>query len=127
MFTNLNVFKMAHAMAVHAGQRQAIIAQNVANADTPGYRAKDLVPFADSYQSHNGVGWMRTTRANHLGTNLSEGGGMFRENSVATTDPNKNSVSIEDEMLKAVDVKRQHERAIAIYKSSLGILRASIG
>ena len=40
MYTNLNVLKAAHALATHAGQRQSVVAQNVANADTPGYRRK---------------------------------------------------------------------------------------
>ena len=37
------------------------------------------------------------------------------------------TVSIEEEMLKAVEVTRQHDRALAIYKSSLSILRSSLG
>lgn len=127
MFTNLNVFKMAQAMAVHAGQRQVIIAQNVANADTPGYQAKDLMPFAESYQSSDGGGTMRMTRPGHIGGHVTDGLGLNAANSNGSTDPNGNSVSIEQEMLKAVDVKQQHERALAIYKSSLSILRVSLG
>ena len=56
MFSNLTVFKTAHAMAVHAGARQALIAQNVANADTPGYRARDLPSFAESFAPQRGEG-----------------------------------------------------------------------
>ena len=48
MFENLQVFKIAHAMAVHAGKRQSVIAANMANADTPGYRARDVAPFSVS-------------------------------------------------------------------------------
>lgn len=126
MFTNLNVFKMAEAMAVHAGQRQAIIAQNVANADTPGYQAQDLTSFAESFQKQSSGGFMRASRANHL--NAGSGGAKVTGIKMnPASDPNGNSVSIEQEMLKAVDVKRQHDRAIAIYKSSLSIIRASIG
>ena len=43
------------------------------------------------------------------------------------SDPNGNSVAIEDEILRSVDAKRQHDRALAIYRSSLNILRTSIG
>lgn len=127
MFTNLNVFRMAEAMAVHAGQRQAIIAQNVANADTPGYQARDLSPFAESFQKQHSVGFMRASRASHL--NIGPAGGIetIEVKMNSARDPNDNSVSIEQQMLKAVDVKRQHDRAIAIYKSSLSIIRASLG
>ena len=47
--------------------------------------------------------------------------------SAVGTDPNDNSVSIETEILNGVEVKRQHSRALAIYKSSMNILRTSLG
>ena len=127
MFTNLNVFKMAEAMAVHAGQRQAIIAQNVANADTPGYQARDLISFVDSFQQQNSRDFMQASRASHLNTGSVEGDELNGSKMNLGSDPNGNSVSIEQEMLRAVDAKRQHDRAIAIYKSSLKIIRTSLG
>ena len=45
----------------------------------------------------------------------------------AATSPNGNSVSLEDEMVKGADIKRQHDLALTIYKTSLGLLRSSIG
>ena len=47
MFQKLEVFRMSAAMAEHAGQRQAIAAQNMANVDTPGYQARRLASFSD--------------------------------------------------------------------------------
>lgn len=127
MFTDLNVFRTAHAMAVHAGQRQAIVAQNMANADTPGYRARDIAPFAQTLKGDASSGGMRTSRARHL--NGASGAGLMWETTTpkAAADPNGNTVSIETEMLRAVDTKRQHDRALAIYKSSLKLLRTSLG
>jgi flagellar basal-body rod protein FlgB len=127
MFTDLNVFRMAKAMAVHAGQRQAIIAQNVANADTPGYQARDLMPFADSFQQQHSRGFMQASREGHLNAGVSGGQDLSRSEMMTESDPNDNSVSIEQEMLRGVDAKRQHDRAIAIYKSSLTIVRTSLG
>ena len=40
-------------------------------------------------------------------------------------DPNGNSVSLETEMMHGVDAKRQHDRAMAIYQSSMTILRST--
>jgi len=48
MFQNLDVFRTAMAMARHAGTQQAYSAQNIANADTPGYRARALPEFQDT-------------------------------------------------------------------------------
>ncbi|MFC3612662.1 FlgB family protein [Lutimaribacter marinistellae] len=127
MFQDINVFKTAYAMATHAGKRQAIVAQNMANADTPGYRGRDIEPFAASYDRDAPRTAMRASRPAHI-NGIAQGGTEWAE--VATqgaTDPNGNSVSLEEEMLKAVEVKRQHDRALAIYKTSLNVLRASLG
>jgi flagellar basal-body rod protein FlgB len=125
MFKNLDVFKMAHAMAMHAGARQAVIAQNVANADTPGYRAQDMPDFAATYQTRDQFSGLKATRDGHL-MGAQQNAGQPAVARDVSTDPNQNGVSIEEQILKAVDVKRQHDRALAIYKSSLGILRTSI-
>ncbi len=129
MFKNLEVFRISHAMAMHAGQKQAVAAQNVANSDTPEYKARDLAPFADSYRnnmsSKNAPGQL-ATRALHL-NGVSAGNAaqaVVDEDAIAS--PNGNTVSLEGEMLKSLDAKRQHDRALAIYKSSLGILRTAL-
>ena len=126
MFEKLQIFRMAHAMAQHAGARQSVLARNMANADTPGYAARDVAPFADTYQGGGGFA-QRTTRPGHIGESSGGYAVELRNAADGQTDPNGNSVSLEQEMLKSVDVKRQHDRALAIYKSSLTILRAATG
>ncbi|MDT8325893.1 MAG: FlgB family protein [Roseovarius sp.] len=127
MFEKIEIFRMAQAMAVHAGARQSLVAQNMANADTPGYAARDIKPFQALYEGGEASYAPRATRAGHL---FGETGAITFDPLVDTntvSDPNGNSVSLETEMLKAVDVKRQHDRALAIYKSSLGVLRSALG
>ncbi len=125
MYSDLNVFKLAYAMAQHAGKRQAVVAQNMANADTPGYRARDIESFQSAFRGTEG-GAMRASRAGHF-DGPTEGGASRELTSDAMTDPNGNSVSIEQEMLKGVEVKREHDRALAIYRASLNVLRTSLG
>ena len=48
MYDSLSLFRLAASMARHAGERQAVVARNMANADTPGYRAEATVPFSDA-------------------------------------------------------------------------------
>lgn len=122
MFQSLDLFKTSMAMARHAGQMQAITAQNIANADTPGYTAKGIPSFYGMVGG--GSGTMRATRAEHL-----HGSQAFQAKVDARSekiDPNGNTVSLEMEMVKAIDAKRQHDRALSIYRSGLSILRASI-
>lgn len=129
MFENLDLFKMSHAMAVHAGQRQAIAAENVANADTPDFKARDIAPFSQIYGADNASGMVlgqRATRSAHMH------GAVDGQSAVPFTDPdgvespNGNTVSLEQEMLKSLNAKRQHDRAIAIYRSSMNVLRATL-
>lgn len=127
MFKNLELFRMSHAMAAHAGARQGVIAGNMANADTPGYRARDVVPFASFYEGGDGGMTARATRAGHMhGATDPKKPGLYTTQS-GDAAPNGNSVSLEAEMLKAVEVQRQHERAITIYRSGMTVLRAAIG
>ena len=134
MFEKLEVVRMAQAMASYAGTRQEVIARNVANADTPGYKAMDLPDFAETYQS--GGLPMRATRAGHFGAGHLGAGHMGSGTQApdliaraghGAASPNGNTVSIETEMVKAVEVRQQHDMALSIYRSSSKILRAALG
>ncbi|MBD3665502.1 FlgB family protein [Sulfitobacter aestuariivivens] len=126
MFDRLDVFKISIAMAKHAGQKQAIVAQNVANADTPGYVARTLPDFKTVYQPAGLVRSQIATRASHLNGAMPGHGHVRPIANKMQASPNGNQVSLEEEMLNSVAAKRQHDRAIAIYKSSLKILRSTI-
>ncbi len=126
MFNTLNVFNMARAMAEHAAYRQTVVARNIANADTPGYRARDIAPFPDLV-SGTGEFAMRASRPAHL--NGAGNGGLQWDEFEARSmfEPGRNTVSLEEEMVKAAEIRSEHDRALAIYRSSLNILRSSLG
>ena len=125
MFSKLEVVQTALTMARHAGSRQAVIARNIANADTPGYRAREIAPFKDYVRDGAELGLTRT-RAGHMAADRS--GSTARVTySDGEPSPNGNSVSLEQEMVKAVEVERDHNRALTIYRHSLDVLRMSIG
>lgn len=127
MFGNISVFKVAHAMATHAVARQNVVAQNMAHADTPGYAARRVVSFERYLSRDRSVAQgLATSRALHL--NATDGNApevLIDETQLP--DPNGNSISLEGEMLRAVDIKTQHDRALAIYKSSLSMMRLTLG
>lgn len=123
MFKNLEVMRMAQAMATHAGQRQSVVAQNVAHANTPGYRSRDIQAFTDVFNA--GGMELRNTRPGH--TNAQNGKNPVTIDASASQKPNGNTVSIESEMVKAGEIRHQHDLALAIYKTSLDILRMSVG
>ena len=126
MFGKLEVTRMAQALAAHAGARQGVIAQNIAQADTPGYRARDLTPFVDTYRAGNQPDALFATRPGHIRFEAVAGEAVVRQMPGAAS-PNGNTVSLETEMVKAVDVKQQHDMALSIYRSVSEIVRASLG
>ncbi|MEO8240671.1 MAG: FlgB family protein [bacterium] len=125
MFEDLGIIRMAEALASHAGARLGLIARNVAQADTPGYKAMDLPDFATTYQNAAPDG-MRATRPGHFTT----AGAMTTAVAQPTggeMSPDGNTVSIEREMVKSVDVRQQHDMALAVYRNTADIIRASLG
>lgn len=114
------IMRLSQAMARHAAERQVVISQNVANADTPGYRARDVAPFAAYLQQSGVVDAMRAGRLQHLpAARLSE--------TADTMSPNGNSVSLEREMMRAAETRQSHDLALAVYGSARGILRTALG
>lgn len=126
MYESINLFRASAAMAKNAGMRQTVIAQNIANADTPGYRARTIAPFSVTYASASATP-MRTTRNQHISPTNGIGRSGHTQFSDAEPAPNGNSVSIEEEMLNAVSVSREHDRAIAIYRHGMTVLRTTLG
>ncbi|MEL6798262.1 MAG: flagellar basal body protein [Pseudomonadota bacterium] len=64
MLEQPQIMRLAQAMAQHAVARQALIAQNMANADTPGYRARDVAPYRAAL-GDGGDPMRQTRRAHH--------------------------------------------------------------
>ena len=115
-----DIMRLASGAARHAAARQATIAANVANADTPGFHARDTTPFTpeDDFT-------LRRTRPGHLaGQALAAQSMELRD---VPADPNGNTVDLEDQILRGIDASRQHERALSVYSGALDILRSSIG
>lgn len=108
MFEKLELTRMAQGLASHAGQRMGLIAQNVAQADTPGYKARDLPPFAELYDAG------KTAEAEPVILSL-------------PNDPNGNTVGLDDQMRRMVETRQSHEMALAIYRSTSAVLRLALG
>ena len=120
------VMKLAQDLARHSGARQAQIAKNIANADTPGYRARDLSDFSESYRKNETSTAMRVSRTGHMAR--SDLAGNIRTLDLGgEAAPNGNNVSLEEQMSLSTDARSKHELALTVYRSSLDILRTSMG
>lgn len=96
--------------------RQSAVSQNVANANTPGYKSKDVEPFVSVLDKTQLA--MVATNAGHLsgGNNMPTTSKVKKADSWTVTHSG-NSVSIEQELLKAGQVQRSHALNTSIAKS----------
>ncbi len=112
----LALFALASRQANWLDAREATIASNVANANTPGYQARDLAPF-DFVMSNLPLS-MAATRPGHIQP-ASEGGEKVGVKPQESWDVvySGNSVNLEQEMMKAGDVNRSHALNVNIVRS----------
>ncbi len=125
MMDDINILKMASAMARHAAARHTVLSENLANADTANYKAKDIEPFSDAYTrlaKHNAMAGkgadLNSDMASWRVENITGGGVMS---------PNGNNVSIEDQMMRSIEAQQDHQAATAIYRKAMNIVRMTLG
>jgi flagellar basal-body rod protein FlgB len=112
--------------------RQNTLSQNVANADSPGYLARDLKPmnFEDMMKRVNGEdnAGLITTNARHINIGPSQAGGFTGVDSPDTeASITGNTVSLEAEMIKVADTQAQFQAATNLYGKALSMMRTAIG
>ena len=119
-------------------ERQQVIADNVANANTPGFTPQDLDENAFMSALSREMGQaraggrnleLRTTQANHI--QGSAGNGAARTYSTSDspdseTTVNGNSVVVEEQMVRAQETRMRYESALSLYQKSIGLLRTAI-
>jgi flagellar basal-body rod protein FlgB len=119
------MFDLASRQAQWLAARQSTISGNVANANTPGYRARDVEPFADVLDKTKLV--MAATNNGHIGSSPSRAEATKVKKSESwDTVYSKNSVSLEQELIKAGEVNRQHTLNTTIVKSFHRMLLTSV-
>jgi len=112
-------------------ERQGVLAQNVANADTPGYVARDLkeLDFNTMVESAQiGKMSMTQTRAGHLSGSAAGSSSMKVVRSPdSETSPTGNAVVLEEQMVKVADTQLQYDTATGLYSKSMSILKTALG
>lgn len=115
----------------YIGQRQSVLAQNVANADTPNYRAKDLKApdFRKMLESSiSEVTAARTHPAHQNGVpNNKAAYFVVTRETTSELNPNGNNVSIEEEMEKVARNALEYQLVIGLDKSMDNLFKIALG
>ena len=131
--TQISVFQLMKSRMQMLGERQKIIAQNVANVSTPGYVPGDIdqKAFAATLQRMAGksAGPGRTamvaTQAGHMAPNHGSGAPALsvQKSPDSETTLDGNSVVVEEQMLKMAESRLAYDAAIGFYQKSMQMLR----
>ena len=128
---------LAQAMR-HLSDRQRVLAQNIANSETPGYRARDLaapdfsqlIEVTGTSKGAAHVGRPRvelTSGMAALGASAPGGGRVILDRDISETKPDGNNVTLEDQLLRVGQIQADFTALTGIYRKQMGLLRTALG
>ncbi len=127
--SKIPIFEAMTRRMAWLGERQSVIAQNVANADTPGFIAKDVKPLDFSKLVH-GVSQklgIATTQPGHIVPVSSAGSFQEVAQKGGERAPNGNSVQLEEQMMKISETANDYALTTSLYRNQLGLLKLVLG
>ena len=121
--TRTSTVALAERRIAWLEERQRVLAQNIANADTPGFRPRDIGGFQRSLAGAFG---MTQTMPRHL---PGAGGAIRARVDRTATDlaPNGNAVSLDREAMRVADTDTAHALATGLYRRWVGLFRTALG
>lgn len=125
---NLTIFNMAGRNMQYLSAKQRVIAQNIANASTPGYLAKTIEKPASLNDNNAGrttmIGGLTTTHDKHYATlksvsdSKTRGGyKVYTANLKDALTIDGNGVIVEDQMNEASKASSEYKKMITIYNN----------
>ena len=128
---DMPIFAMLKSKLNYLSDRQKLIAQNVANADTPGYAPQDLKPFSLGNTGMAGAssGMAPVSMTVTSSMHLSPPGSSAGSSAQAVTSPDSeatlsgNSVVLEEEMEKMTEARTDYQAAVSLYEKSMSLLQ----
>ncbi|WEK05557.1 MAG: flagellar basal body rod protein FlgB [Candidatus Devosia phytovorans] len=111
--------------------RQGLLAENVANAETPGFKGRDLAQYdyGDRKTAMSSATVTTTaTQPMHFSVGSAEGSafGAQRMANFEIT-PEGNGVTLEDEMMKVTTNMMDYQAATGLYQKSISIIKTALG
>ena len=118
--TDIGLFRLAEQRLAWVDQRQALLSQNVANADTPGFTAQDVAPFSSRLSAA-----LTATDPAHIGgarTGIAPARKRPHERA-----PDGNAVALEQELGKIADTASTQALVLNLYRKYAGMVRTTLG
>jgi len=114
--------------------RQRVISQNIANSETPGFKARTVedADFSDLVGSSAGISIARphvqlTAGMKGLGAIQPAGAGIVLDKDISETKPDGNNVTLEDQLLKLGQVQADFTAMTNLYRKQISMLKTAVG
>jgi flagellar basal-body rod protein FlgB len=129
MFEDLTLFAMAQKSMDYLSRRQAVLSENVANANTPNFKSKDLAPLEFKDLMQPAAQTLRAVSTNPMHISPDAEPTRFQEISEhrpTESKPNGNQVQVEDQMQKIGLVKGNYELAVNLMMKHIAMLKIAL-
>ena len=118
----------------HLAERQRVIAQNLANSDTPGYKARELAaPDFGALLGAQGAARVARPKVQitggmaALGASQPQMSHVLLDRDVSETKPDGNNVTLEDQLLKMGQVQADFAAMTNLYRKQQALMRTALG
>jgi flagellar basal-body rod protein FlgB len=131
--TDIPILSMLRTRLDWAQTRQRVLAENVANSDTPKFRAQDLAPLKfdnpplASPTPVSGISLARTAEGHIAGVGISQSPFRAAKTRDFEVRPAGNAVNLEEEMMKVAANQMDFQTATALYTRSLNLIKTALG
>jgi flagellar basal-body rod protein FlgB len=132
-YSEIPLFKLVGRRMNWLNQRQAVLAHNIANSDTPNFRPSDLdaSSFKALVQGEFATGFLEPTRTNQahmvVGGSMNGEFAVREQKDVYETNLSGNAVSLEEQLIKIGETEMDYQLATNVYRKYVGMFRLALG
>jgi flagellar basal-body rod protein FlgB len=128
-YASLPLFSLMKAKLNYASQRQSVLAQNIANTDTPEYRAKDIKEpnFGNVLAQQGGLQMVKTS-GKHMDAPMGVmNTSIITRDSTYEQSPTGNNVVIEEEMQRVAQNQAEYQKTLNLYHKTVSMFKTALG
>ncbi len=124
--TRIGLFDLAEKRLAWIAQRQSVLASNIANANTPGFQARDVKSF-ESVLSGSGTIEPQRTQPAHLAGTISTGLASLISSPPEGRALDGNTVSLDQQLTKVADTETNQAMVTTIWKKYMDMFNTALG
>jgi flagellar basal-body rod protein FlgB len=121
------IFDLLTAKMSYLNQKQGVLAENVANVDTPGYKQVEVQPFTFGDALKQATIGMAVTDPRHIiPPSMAGVNAKTVESKDTDVSPSGNSVDIEGQMMEVSKTSIDYQKVTSVYHKMIGLMKIAI-